>query len=135
MILLLLGTIHASTAYYIGNSHTDNIVYNKFKTMVESTGKQLQWGRQTIPGAPLSWNWEHSGICEPPYGCYVNALPNYSWDFVTLQCHSRTLESIVDGDLMIATRFIREARKGNPNVVTCIYTNWPDTKMTPYAGD
>jgi hypothetical protein len=134
--LLLFAATNATTAYYIGNSFTDDLRYDKFKTMVESTGKQLQWGRHMIPGAPLSWLWEHHGaLCEEPYGCYPNALQNYSWDFVTLQCHSRLLEKESDGDLEIASRFVRLARSKSPNVVTFIYTNWPNKSMEPYPGD
>src|SRR3954452_9157734 len=49
-----------SRAYFVGNSVTDTIRYGSLAKLAESRGRTLTWGRDMIPGAPLSWFWEHT---------------------------------------------------------------------------
>jgi hypothetical protein len=53
-----------------------------------------------IPGAPLSWLWEHpkDGFMEEPFQLYSKALPEFPWDVLSLQPFARHLDG-TDGDL------------------------------------
>lgn len=89
--------------YFIGNSVADTINYRGLDNIAESQGKAHIWGRHMIPGAPLSWLWDHpnQGFQEEPYGYYNSALTNYQWDALSLQPYDRPLEGN-DGDLAMA---------------------------------
>ncbi|HEY9666098.1 MAG TPA: hypothetical protein V6C91_04800, partial [Coleofasciculaceae cyanobacterium] len=54
--------------YHIGNSVTDTINYNGLRQLAQSRGHQYIFGRHMIPGAPLSWIWQHptEGFREEP---------------------------------------------------------------------
>jgi hypothetical protein len=98
-----------------------------------------------IPGAPLSWIWDHAdgGFSEQPYGLYPNALPNYTWDAVTLQPFDRPIED----DSEYSKRFIDLTRQKaeNSNTQFYIFSHWMRKKndgslnydsewLRPYAG-
>jgi hypothetical protein len=87
-------------AYFVGNSVTATIRYGSLAKLAKSRGHTVKWGRDMIPGAPLSWLWEHSkdGFQEAPFGLYHWALSEYRWDVVSLQLFDRHLVE-KDGDL------------------------------------
>ncbi len=93
--------------YYIGNSVTDTVKYDGVRLLAESRGHTMPWGRQMIPGAPLEFLWNNpaNGFTASPYNYPTNALPNYTWDLLSLQPFDRTLEE----DLDYTQRFIRLA--------------------------
>ncbi|MBC8159616.1 MAG: chitobiase/beta-hexosaminidase C-terminal domain-containing protein, partial [Roseiflexaceae bacterium] len=113
-----------SRVYHIGNSLTDTINYSAMRSLVQSKGNTYDFGRHMIPGAPLDWIWDHpdSGFQEAPYGYYPNALPNYTWDAVTLQPFDRGLED----DTTAAKKFIDLARQrtANSNTQFYIFSHW-----------
>ena len=116
--------------YYIGNSVTDTVQYGKLAEMALKNGFKFEWGRHMIPGAPLSWIWEHSkdGFQEKPYGHYPQALSNFEWDVITLQPFDRHLGEKGDdkeGDVVIAQKFMDLALKKSPNVQFYVYSRWP----------
>ena len=112
--------------YHVGNSVTDTINYNSLSQLVQSRGHKYVFGRHMIPGAPLSWIWEHpaDGFREEPFGYYPNALPNYEWDVLTLQPFDRQLAGD-DGDLAMAKNYIDLALRKSPNLRVYIYSRWP----------
>ena len=112
--------------YHIGNSVTDTINYNGLRQLAENRGNKHIFGRHMIPGAPLSWIWEHpgSGFREEPFGYYPNALTNYQWDALTLQPFDRHLDG-KDGDIAMAKNFINLALKKSPNLRIYVYSRWP----------
>jgi hypothetical protein len=67
-------------AYFVGNSVTDTIRYSSLAKLAESRGHALTWGRDMIPGAPLSWIWEHpkDGFQQEPIGLYPKALAQHA---------------------------------------------------------
>ena len=74
-LVVLATPVHAGEertlrVYYVGNSVTDTIRYGSLAKLAESRGHTLTWGRDMIPGAPLSWLWEHpkDGFQEAPFG-------------------------------------------------------------------
>ncbi len=124
-IILSASVLQAETKrlYLIGNSLTDNVYYHGFHAIAESQGHTHIWGRHMIPGAPIQWIWDHpdSGISDPPYGFYPNALPHYEWDVITLQPFDRLLDS----DLAYSGNFIDLAKVRSPDVQFYIYAQWP----------
>lgn len=126
----------ALRVYYIGNSVTDTVRYAALEKMAAEAGKRIVWGRHMIPGAPLSWLWEHGelkdgkadGFVERPFGPCRVALREHAWDVVTLQPFDRRLQSggsKPEGDLDIAQAMIDLAAARNPNVRIYIYSRWP----------
>ncbi len=117
--------------YLVGNSVTDAINYNGLDQLAESRGNTHIWGRHMIPGAPLSYIWDHpdGGISEPPFGLYPNALPNYTWDAISLQTYDRAMDG-ADGDAVAAGNFINRAKGKSPNVQIYVYSRWPRKQST-----
>jgi hypothetical protein len=112
--------------YFVGNSVTDTIRYGSLVKLARSRGRTLTWGRDMIPGAPLSWIWEHpkDGFREEPFGLYPRALADYPWDVLSLQPFDRHLDG-KDGDLTMARNFIDLVLKRSPEVQVYVYSRWP----------
>ncbi|MCX7004178.1 MAG: hypothetical protein NTV22_13035 [bacterium] len=123
LLLCLSAAARTNRIYFIGNSVTDTIRYDKLQAFAQLRGHVMPWGRQMIPGAPLEWLWQHpgDGFQEPPYGYPTNALPNYEWDCVSLQPFDRLLSS----DTNDAGNFIRISLPRNTNCQYYIYSRWP----------
>jgi hypothetical protein len=120
--------------YFVGNSVTDTINYQGLQNLAEGRGRTLIWGRDMIPGAGLSWLWEHpeDGFREEPFGLYPKALPAYTWDVLSLQPYDRHLDG-EGGDLVMARNFIDLALKKSPDVQVYIYSRW-SRKEDPKGG-
>jgi len=129
-VLFLAGTAHGEErplrTYFVGNSVSDTIRYGSLAKLAQSRGHTLTWGRDMIPGAPLSWLWEHpkDGFHEEPFGLYPRALPEYPWDVLSLQPFDRHLDG-KDGDLAMAGNFIDLALRRSPDVQVYVYSRWP----------
>lgn len=137
-LIVLIGFSSSSSAqtksvYFVGNSVSDCINYIGLKSLASSAGKTMNWGRHMIPGAPLEWIWDHptDGFEEAPYGLYPDALPNYTWDFISLQPFDRELSQ----DLIDVTNFVNLAKTKSPNVQILIYQRWPRTPGTTLPAD
>ncbi len=131
ILVVLLVNLTARTEetlriYHVGNSVTDSINYNGFRQLAESRGHKYIFGRHMIPGAPLSWIWDHpdSGFREEPFGHYPNALSNYQWDVLTLQPFDRQLDG-KEGDVLMAKNYINLALPKSPNLRIYVYSRWP----------
>ncbi|QEH32242.1 hypothetical protein OJF2_07110 [Aquisphaera giovannonii] len=118
--------VKSARAYFVGNSVTDTIRYGSLAKLAESRGRTLTWGRDMIPGSPLSWLWDHpaDGFRQEPFGLYPTALGEYSWDVLSLEPFDRHLDG-KDGDLAAAGRFIDLALRRSPDVQVYIYSRWP----------
>jgi len=112
--------------YHVGNSVTDTINYNGLSQLAQSRGHKPVFGRHTIPGAGLSWIWQHpaDGFREEPFGYYPNALPNYQWDALTLEPFDRHLDDN-EGDVVMAKNYINLALPKSPNLQIYVYSRWP----------
>ena len=132
----------ADSVYFIGNSVTDTVNYYGLVAMAESRGKTQPWGRHMIPGAPLQILWENPtvGFSEAPYGAEPNALPNYTWDHVSLQPFDRQLAEEVDyiqryAGLLYGTTSPTAAQTSNRlNTRILIFGNWPRQDEATYPG-
>lgn len=108
--------------YMMGNSLTDNTKYDGIQELAESRGYSHLWARQSIPGAPIFWLWDHpdDGFRKRPYGTYPTALGEYEWDALTLQpFNAYNLE--IDA----AHKLMDLALEKSPNIQLCIYAQWP----------
>jgi hypothetical protein len=130
----------AATVYHIGNSVTDTLQYSRLQQVASGFGNTYTYGRHMIPGAPLSWIYDHptGGFNNAPYGYYPNALPNYTWDVLTLQPFDRQISG-AEGDRTMAGNFINLGL-GNPanaSMRVLIYSRWArrdsDTASTFYG--
>jgi hypothetical protein len=127
--LLLMGVAFSDDqplrTYFVGNSLTDTTRYGALAKLTASRGHTLTWGRDMIPGAPLSWLWEHpkDGFQEEPFGLYPKALAEYPSDVLNLQPFDRHLEG-KDGDLTMARNFIDLALKRSPDLQVYVYSRW-----------
>jgi hypothetical protein len=112
--------------YFVGNSVTDTIRYDSLAKLAKSRGRTLTWGRDMIPGAPLSWLWEHpkDGFQKESFGLYPRALTEYSWEVLSLDPFDRHLDGN-DGDLAMARNFIDLALRRSPDVQVYVYSRWP----------
>ncbi len=117
--------------YFVGNSVTDMARYGSLAKLAKSRGHTLTWGRDMIPGASLSWLWEHpkDGFQEAPFGLYPRALSEYPWDVLSLQPFDRYLVG-KDGDLTMAGNFIDLALKRSPDLQVYVYSRWPRQDKT-----
>ncbi|MFT3785979.1 MAG: hypothetical protein QM770_07415 [Tepidisphaeraceae bacterium] len=116
-------------AYHVGNSVTDTITYTSLQPMIAATGNTYVYGRQTIAGTPLSGIWANpnKGFTTAPYNHYTTALPNYTWDAVTLQPFDRMMYGFPDADLPAVRQFIDLTLTNPANAATqfYIYERWP----------
>lgn len=111
--------------YLVGNSVTDGMNYGGFANIALSRGNTHIYGRNMIPGAPLELLWSStSAFSEAPYGIHTNALPNYTWDAVSLQPFDRPIDG-ANGDLAMFGNFINEAKGKSPNVQFYVYSRYP----------
>lgn len=136
--LCLTSQSFALKAYYLGNSLTDCLNYDAFKSSVLTLDNGYQWGRHMIPGTPLDVLWQSadngSGIAGELGGLYPEALSNYAWDVVTLQPASRGLanwnpskgvDECCDTDSISVYRFMNYAKGKSPDAQFLIYATWP----------
>lgn len=141
--------------YHVGNSVTDTLQYSKLEQMTEAArpGTNHVWGRTMIPGAPLQWTWRYgptNGLADNQQAAtggesraFQKALPDYTWDAVTLQPFDRQLGSPATeapwqapglgnagddpDDYTAIKRYITQMRSGGLNADTqvYIYSRWP----------
>ena len=127
--LLLLASTGSSQVsnriFFIGNSVTDMVNYGGFQALVLNSGNGITWGRNMIPGAPLSYLWENTAaFVTSPYGPYQQALVNYAWDCLSLQPFDRMISGS-EGDSLMMCNFMNLAKTMSPQVQTYIYQRWP----------
>jgi hypothetical protein len=133
-VALATSSAHAlvKRVYHIGNSVTDTINYNGLGAIASGMGDSYTFGRHMIPGAPLSWIYEHpnDGFREP--SGYAAALPNQSWNVLTLQPFDRQLGTPTDAastqnDLAVIREYVTLLRQNPANAASniYIYSRWP----------
>jgi hypothetical protein len=118
--------------YHIGNSVTNTIGYGSLDKLADSDGRDYEYGRHMISGAPMEFIWSHTstGFKRNPYGYYPQALTQYEWDAITLQPFDRQLyQDGGIGDVQTAQKFIDLTLPKSPNVQFYIFQRWP--KRTP----
>ena len=120
--------VRSVRAYHIGNSVTNTTNFAAVRRMAAGDGRVYVWGRHVTSGAPLSWIWDHpdGGNKTDPYGRYVEALTQHTWDAMTLQPFDRQLYSEDgSGDVQAASRFIDLALEKSPDLQVYVLQRWP----------
>lgn len=112
-------------SFMIGNSLTDDIETESLRISALSRGQMLPWARQVILGSPLDniVNNPNGGFLTSPYNGWSNALPNYTWDVVSLEPFDRqkasdkaSIKTLIDATL---------TNPENANTRFLIYSRWP----------
>lgn len=152
-VLCCTGPLHATLqrVYMMGNSLTDDVLYDGFKNLVAEGGHTVTLGSQRIPGASITWLWANptSGFTDTPYGYYPQALGGWVWDVLTLQPFSG-----YDSELLNA-RYFAQALRGagtfgpgvpvtpgpgvptglSPDGQVYIYVQWPGNLLAGWNSD
>jgi hypothetical protein len=111
--------------FFIGNSVTDQINYDGLTELAKSRGITQVWGRHMIPGAPLSWLWDHQdGFTVAPYGASQAALANFTWDIVSFQPFDRRFKGD-QSDKDVILRYLNLAKDRDADTQFYIYERWP----------
>ena len=109
----------------MGNSVTDTINQDALRRTALAAGQFMPWGRQMIPGSPLDniITSPDGGFTASPYGGYANALPNYTWDAVSLQPFDRQLASDKQSVQTLINTTLQNPLNNNTEFL--IYSRWP----------
>ena len=134
LILLLFVSINIGNSqthrrmYFIGNSVTDAMNYEAFKSIITSRGNTYALGSKRIPGSPLSFHLANpeSGFTDSPYGYPSNAFPVYTWDYLSLQPFDRDIEG-AEGDRASIGNYYNQIKQKSPDCKVLIYAHWPRT--------
>ena len=124
--------------YLLGNSLTDGVEYDGFKSMALLQGNSHTWARHSIPGAPLDYLWEHrsgsEGFTTDPFRAPENAFANYQWDVVTLQPAGRPVEATAQyiGDKQTMLNYAAMLKDKSPDVQIYIYSRYPRIPPAKY---
>lgn len=127
-LLAAEGTPQPLRVYFIGNSVTDTVGYAALSKAAAARGHKIAWGRQTIPGAPLEWLWDHptDGFTEAPFGYPHQAFQQFTWDAVSLQPFDRQLASAdASDDVTQIRRYAELVASRSPDVQLFLYARWP----------
>lgn len=147
LIMVLLGSIvtHAQQtfkAFFIGHSLTDQIPDMVESLALDHPNTTFDWVFQSIPGAPLFWNWDHGADFTPTpphyygYNHAQEGLPNGSFSHLILTESVPRHYGSINDTYEYAANFYEFARNFNPNVRVYIYEVWHCLKSgTPTACD
>lgn len=127
--ILLAGNCYAVQAYHIGNSLTLGLDLGRLTNWATARGQTYTGGRHIQLGARLHEIWVNpSGNQFPvaPYGSFNTALPNNSFDVLTLEPY---LESAATAQARIAD--FTQLAAGDPQVY--VYQIWPWKAWGDYA--
>jgi GNAT superfamily N-acetyltransferase len=115
--------------YHLGNSLTDTI--NPWlKPIADSTGVEHTYARWTIPGAQVSWLWEHpgQGFGEPAGAGFIEtfAAQYAPIDHISLQPFA---DPSLDKEGPAALNLLKPVLASSPDVQVWIYAQWPPRDM------
>lgn len=114
--------IDGLTTYHIGNSLTDTI-NNWMDPIADSAGYNHVFYRSTIPGAGISWNWDHAGAAMGESDYREVFRTKAPLDALLLQIFPNPPGQVVDGDA--CRNFYNLAVQNSPNIQLYLYMSWP----------
>ncbi len=130
------------TFYGVGNSLLADSQPNGIAMIAASRGKLMSVGYQINAGQTLDsiWNNPNGYAMSPPspYGTYDNALPNYDWNFISLEPFpgKNTIGTTTDlaTDTSRILDFINTSRSNglNANTTYYVYATWPAQNLGSY---
>ena len=118
--------------FYVGHSLSDQIPDMVQSLSNDAVGVDFSWVYQSIPGAPLRWQWERKDMNDytpnPPqyYGFYdaVGGLPVGDFDVLVLTEAVPRYPAIIDETYEYADSFYHYASTQNSNLRLYIYEVW-----------
>ncbi len=122
----------ATKTYYVGHSLTDQIPDMLQSLSDDDTAVDFDWLMQSIPGAPLSWNWEevtrqNNPPIPPHYYDYyepTHGLQAGDYDVLVLTESVPRHLNIIDLTYIYADSFYQYATQYNPDIRIYIYEVW-----------
>jgi len=113
----------AVRTFHIGNSLTDT-VDGWLAPVATSAGRDLDFHRFTIPGAPTDWLWNHPGggfgDSRYPQAFFVLAPIDHLFT-QPFAGHGRS----IDNEAEYSGKFFNLCRRDSPNVQAWLYVQWP----------
>lgn len=131
-------------AFYIGHSLSDQIPDMVKSLSDDYDGVEFDWAYQSIPGAPLRWQWERKKANDypenPPY--YYSffskegGLPTGDYNVLVLTESVPRYWSVIDDTYQYADSLVAYALSFNTNIQIYLYEDWHCIKSgTPTGCD
>lgn len=117
-------------AFYIGHSLSDQIPDMVMSFANDHPDARFAFTYQSIPGAPLRWQWDHGAtyIANPPYYAGYNdsryGLPTGSFDVLVLTESVPRYDAIINESYAYSDSFYVYATQFNPDVRIFLYEDW-----------
>jgi len=138
MVLLLLislfhvDEIQSQKAFYIGHSLSDQIPDMVKSLAGDHPDVSFQWAYQSIPGAPLRWQWERKEAndydANPPqfFPFYhpSGGLPSGTFDMLVLTEGVPRYGDLIEETYQYTDSFFRYANAFNPGIRVYLYEDW-----------
>jgi len=138
IVTLFLSYISSSThgqspkTFYVGHSLSDDIPDMVQSLSDDHTIVDFSWVYQSIPGAPLRWQWDRKAAMDytatPPhiYGFYDenHGLPAGNFDVLVLTESVPRQIAYIDETYAYADSFYRYATTYNPDLRVYLYEDW-----------
>lgn len=118
--------------FYVGHSLSDQIPDMVQSLSNDHTNVDFSWVYQSIPGAPLRWQWDRKEVkdytpIEPNYyGFYdeFNGLPSGNFDILVLTESVPRYSENISETYEYVDSFYRFAANYNPNMRVFLYEDW-----------
>jgi hypothetical protein len=119
-------------AFYVGHSLSDQIPDMVKSLSDDHPTVDFNWVYQSIPGAPLRWQWERKAandyrtIDPHYYGFYntTNGLPNGKFDVMVLTESVPRIKANINDTYQYADSFFVYAKRFNPDIQVYLYEDW-----------
>lgn len=119
-------------AFYIGHSLSDQIPDMVRSLALDHESADFDWVYQSIPGAPLRWQWDRKAIkdytpIDPHYyGFYdtEHGLPSGEFDVLVLTESVPRYGDLIEETYAYADSFYRYAKLYNPDTKIYLYEDW-----------
>ena len=126
------------TSYHIGNSLTNDMQPYGVAAMANEHGFTATAGQHIHNSASLATIWNNPAGASgarpfPDPAAYDVALPDYTWDVVTLQPHSSQGSTLGQDEEMILNFIdLTRSRPANADTRFYIYATWPSQNLGEY---
>lgn len=131
---LVFNLVSAQTinTYYVGHSLSDQIPDMVKSLSNDHSETQFDWVYQSIPGAPLRWQWDRKDAMDydpldPHYYGFYDAqfgLASGNFDVLVLTEAVPRYAEIIDETYAYADSFYRYATSFNPDIKVYLYEDW-----------
>jgi hypothetical protein len=131
MLTGLASSFAGTTSFHVGNSLTWDSQPLAMRKLAALRGYEHEVGYHIRSNASLNSIIQEPTVVAaiaPEYGYYFEALPNFAWDFVTMQplenpIYNSTMQTDIDSILTLIN--LTRTNPANANTKFYIYTGWP----------